>query len=134
RNFYSYKYDYRHEWRRLISRMSAPEGHLQDRVIRAAADLLDSPSGALWQLSPGGEAYHPTAEWNYPSDLPGVAADAPFVRFLAERAWIIDLAERAERPDRYAGVELPAWLERLPQPWLIAPIIHRDRMEAFLVL
>ena len=134
RNFYSYKYDYRHEWRRLIARISSPEGHLQDRAIRALADIVDSPAGALWQYAPVGDAYHPAAAWNFPDDLPVLAADAPLARFLAERVWIIDLAELEERPGLYPGVARPDWLDRLPQPWLIAPIAHRQRMEGFVVL
>lgn len=134
RNFYSNKYDYRHEWRRLIARISSPEGHMQDRAIRAMADIFDSPAGALWQYSPTGDAYHPAAAWNFPDDLPVVAADDPLARHLAESGWIIDLSELAGEPERYPGVERPAWFDRLPQPWLVAPMSHRQRMEGFLIL
>jgi putative PEP-CTERM system histidine kinase len=134
RNFYSYKYDYRHEWRRLIARISAPEGQLQDRAIRAMADILDSPAGALWQYAPNGDAYHPSASWNFPDDLPVLAADHPLARFLAERSWIVELSELAARPDLYPGVVRPDWFDRLPQPWLVAPLAHRQRMEGILVL
>lgn len=134
RNFYSYKYDYRHEWRRLIARMSSPEGQLQDRAIRAMADILDCPAGALWQRSPAGDAYHPAAGWNFPDHLPVLPADAPLVRFLAERSWIVDLDEIGGQPERYAGLALPDWFDRMPKPWIVAPIAHGQGLEAVLVL
>jgi putative PEP-CTERM system histidine kinase len=134
RNFYSNKYDYRHEWRRLIARMSSPEGQLQDRAIRAMADILDCSAGALWQRSSGDDAYLPAAAWNFPDDLPALSADAPLVRFLAEQAWIVDLSEVERRPERYEGLALPEWFGGLPQPWLVAPIAHGQGLEAVLVL
>src|SRR3546814_7351793 len=46
------KFDYRQEWRRLLQRISAGdlEEPLDLRVVKALADLLDSPAGALWYL------------------------------------------------------------------------------------
>ncbi|MGH6877049.1 MAG: hypothetical protein ACREHV_06665, partial [Rhizomicrobium sp.] len=49
-NFFSTRYDYRAEWLRTIATLSsagAPEP-LVVRAIRAVADVVDSPGGALW--------------------------------------------------------------------------------------
>src|SRR6516162_4025990 len=53
RNFFTHRYDYRIEWLKfieLISDASHTEG-LQVRIIRALAEFVDSPAGALWSSS-----------------------------------------------------------------------------------
>jgi putative PEP-CTERM system histidine kinase len=49
-NFFSTRYDYRTEWMRCIGTLSSSASGepLSLRVIRALADVADSPSGALW--------------------------------------------------------------------------------------
>src|SRR3546814_8768698 len=69
------KFDYRQEWRRLLQRISAGdlEEPLDLRVVKALADLLDSPAGALWYLEGSSLALQTT--WNLPaSSLAGSEA------------------------------------------------------------
>lgn len=86
RNFFSYKYDYRVEWARLITTISSQEGvaSLPTRVIQAIADLLDSPAGALWRLSDDGRTYAPIATWHVYMRLPNLANDGALGAVLAE--------------------------------------------------
>ncbi len=52
RNFFSYRYDYRVEWLRCIEALSsdaAAAADLPERVIRALADIVNSPGGVLFQ-------------------------------------------------------------------------------------
>lgn len=49
-NFFSRRYDYRLEWMRFVDTVSSSDdaSPLQARVIRALADVVDSPGGMLW--------------------------------------------------------------------------------------
>ncbi|HET8702145.1 MAG TPA: XrtA/PEP-CTERM system histidine kinase PrsK, partial [Nitrococcus sp.] len=136
KHFFSYKYDYREEWLRFIGTLSANvQGEpLRVRAIRAIAQLMDSPSGALWSANEHGNLIL-AATWN--TSFPGTVtepADIPLVRFLQSREWIIDLDEYHARPARYDGLVLPAWLGRVRNPWLIVPLLQQDRLQGFVVL
>ncbi len=136
KNFFSYKYDYRQEWLRFIHTISTDDTGvgLNWRILRAVANIVDSPAGALWILQAEDDAYFPAAVWNLGDDLASVRADSDVVGFLARRQWIVNLPELATRADLYDGLGLPDWLERLPRAWLIVPLIHGETVLAFLVL
>ena len=53
-NFFSSRFDYRREWMRCIDALTAPEAFvaLHKRAIRAAAEVVDSPAGALFVRAP----------------------------------------------------------------------------------
>lgn len=119
-NFFSSRFDYRREWLRCIAKLSAgdAEGTLPVRVIRAVADVVDSPGGILY-LRPGEGAvsyhvasYHWAAAWNLPSGGMPVAADAPLLAALhgPSTGGIVELTQ-ANRPPE------------LPQAtWLAVPL------------
>src|SRR6185295_13300899 len=50
KHFFSYHYDYREEWLKFTQALSEgePGTQLHERSIRAIAELVDSPGGALW--------------------------------------------------------------------------------------
>ena len=74
-NFFSNRYDYRREWMRCIDALTAPEAFvaLHKRAIRAAAEIVDSPAGALFVRPPRDVAFQWAGSWNMP------AAAAPVV-------------------------------------------------------
>lgn len=129
KHFFRYKYDYREEWHRFIRAVATPDAStgLHARVVRAVADIVDSPAGALWVLRPEDRVYAATASWNVAPDLPPLGADAPLVRFMARTGWVVDL-------DGMPDVEIPDWLCALPRAWLVVPFRHDDEVRAFLVL
>lgn len=134
KNFFSYRYDYRIEWLRFIETISGGIGNLHDRTIRAIADVVDSPSGAIWVRGIDDEAYYPAARWNFGGKLPFAAVDTPLIAYLEQNNWIIDLNEYANRPDLYKDLQLPRWLQELSKAWLVLPLRRRQRLEGFLVL
>lgn len=136
KHFFSYKYDYREEWLRFIGTLSANHHGepLRVRAIRAIAQLVDSPSGALWSTNEQGNLIL-AATWNV--SFPGTVtepADASLVRFLRSREWIIDFDEYRAHPQRYGELSLPDWLARVRNPWLILPLLQQDRLQGFMVL
>lgn len=127
KHFFHYKYDYRDEWLALTQRLS-PSVEVSDpyeRAIRAVAQLLESPAGALW-LDRSAE-FACVAHWNMPEATDIVETrDTPFVAFLREHQWIIDLSEYHSTPTRYGELELPAWTQDIRRAGLIMPL-YSDR-------
>jgi putative PEP-CTERM system histidine kinase len=135
KHFFNYRYDYREEWLRFTRTLTAEEGDipLKQRVIQAVGQVVESPGGQLWQRREGQMV--PTAHWNMPAPVGAAeASDGDLIRFLGEREWIISVDEWQRDPGRYDGLAMPEWMERLSRPWLVVPLLHRDRLVGFVVL
>jgi putative PEP-CTERM system histidine kinase len=135
KHFFSYRYDYRHEWLRFTHTLShddATQG-LQERTVMAIAALVESPAGAVW-IRQDGRGYALGGRWNVPMIEAVERDDGEFVRFLVSTGWIVDVAELRSDPDRYAGMQFPAWLDHFPTPWLVVPLNSGGDLEGFVVL
>ena len=66
KHFFPYRYDYREEWLRVTDLLSTttPGMELRERCIRALAELVESPAGALWLKK--GEQIVQSGRWNMP--------------------------------------------------------------------
>ena len=65
KHFFSYNYDYREEWLRFTRTLSESELGLEERMIQALAQLVESPGGALWIKKESGN-FEPVTHWNMP--------------------------------------------------------------------
>jgi putative PEP-CTERM system histidine kinase len=135
KHFFHYKYDYREEWLRFTRTLSEgnPGLRLREHSIRAVADLVESPSGALWMSRDGGP-FSRVAHWNLPTAEGVEALDSAFSRYLEQRQWVINLDEYDDQPELYAGLALPQWLSSIPRAWLVVPLILHERLLGFMVL
>ena len=108
KHFFSYRYDYRAEWLRFTQTLGGrgSDESLQQRCVRALADLVESSGGALWMLRPD-QGYVQVASLSLPQPPEALPADSGFIRFLSGKGWIIDLAEAQAAPDKYADLDLP---------------------------
>ena len=134
KHFFSYRYDYRKEWLRFTSTLSAETSlrSVQERTITALADLVESPGGVLWL--PEGDVFRPISRLNTPAIEATEPIEGHFASFLARTTWIIDLKEFAAAPDRYSGLEVPDWLRTMPSAWLVVPLMSRAELAGFVVL
>lgn len=136
KHFFSSKYDYRQEWLRLIRGLSADAdgGRLEERAIRAVAEMVDSPAGSLWvrrgQVQFASVQTYGRAEFGVGSE----PADGALPRFLQEWQWVINLDEYERDPLTYEGLALPAWLRGHTQAWLVVPLMLQAELYGFLVL
>ena len=130
KHFFSYRYDYRAEWLRFTRLLSGHEPGMshEQRTIRALADLVESPGGALWLQKDA--TYAQAARWNMPAVPGAVPADGAFAGFLAKTGWVVELQDGAAS----APVEIPAWLRELPDAWLVVPVIAEEELLGFAVL
>lgn len=136
KNFFSYRYDYREEWLRftqLLSTSAEPQ-HTAETVVRALANLVESPSGMLWLKRAANADFVQAARWNLPAQAGSEPRDGPLATFWRERAWIVDVDEWRARRDAYPGLELPAWLVDEPRCWLVVPLLVREALIGFAVL
>jgi signal transduction histidine kinase len=62
-HFFTHRYDYRREWQHCIEVLSA-SGPLPERLIRALADVVESPSGLLFVREPGQSGLAWAGAWN----------------------------------------------------------------------
>ena len=134
KNFFSYRYDYRQEWLRFTNLLSGREANAsqEQRSIKALADLVESPGGALWLRDDTG--YGQAARWNMPPAQAREAADSPFTEFLARTGWVIDLEEYRKDASRYPVSAVPPWLRDLADAWIVVPIIALEDLIGFAVL
>ncbi len=136
KNFFRYRYDYREEWLKFTKALSAEDvAHpVGLRVIRGLADMVESPAGELWLRNLDGAGFSQSARWNLPAGTASESAEGSLVGFLQDSGWVLNLEEFRHQPGRYQGLELPAWLAKLPNAWLVVPLTTATEMVGFVVL
>lgn len=134
RNFFAQKYDYREVWLNFVQTLSSgdPGASLQRRLLDAVSGLMESTAAGLWVRGADG-AFVPVADWNLGQDLPVEPEGSQFADWLGRRQDVIALAEATDA-HRYPGLCIPDWLRTLRRAWLVVPLIHRGRLQGFIVL
>ncbi len=135
KHFFSYRYDYREEWLNFTRTLTEgqPGEQLCERAVEALARLLESPGGALW-MREGNAGYQRASHWNW-ADLQGTEpSGSPFIQWLADKQWVVDLDEMKVRRDLYGDLDTPAWLENAENAWLVVPLMLHDELLGFVVL
>jgi putative PEP-CTERM system histidine kinase len=136
KHFFHNRYDYREEWLRFTQTLSTVDrgSELKPTIVRAIADIVESPGGILFQQVEGGD-FEPTAGVNVDrSAAQWMNAETPLLKLLQEREWVVFMDEYAKDPDNYDGLELPEWLEAFPRTWVILPLMHGDTLVACILL
>lgn len=138
KHLFQHRYDYRSEWLRFtrtIAENSGDRASLEERVIRAVADITDSPGGLLLTPSEAGP-FELAASWQWPMvEVPGEALAGDSVRAIEGSAYVADLDElRAGRSDPANMPPLPDWLLAEPRAWALVPLLHFERLVGAVVL
>ncbi|MGD7036815.1 XrtA/PEP-CTERM system histidine kinase PrsK [Methylotuvimicrobium buryatense] len=136
KHFLEYRYDYREEWIKLSKTLAQLNSvsELAGLIIKTMADLVESSGGGLWLKNEQGDFY--LAEHKHlgfePEQLFG--KDEPFIRFLADKQWVIDFVQYIDNPDLYDDIDLSKWNFDDNKIWLIIPLYRLNSLEAFVVL
>ena len=134
KHFFSYKYDYRDEWLRLTQTLSGADGDLRERAVRALAQIVESPGGALW-LRNDNDMLMLVSHWNLPDcEAPPEPLQSSLAHFCEHHRWVIDLGAYRSDPDQYPDLQLPDWLLNNPRGWLLIPLLHHERLQGFVLL
>ena len=129
RNFFARKYDYLHEWQRLLAtladdRSGAP---LETRLIEAIANLVEAPGGALYTYDwDQGDTARPrlAGSWNFRPAATPVLAPTDFPTGTTSK-------EGAPAPQPLGG---PALTDSAPDVWLAVPLVRGSRLVGFVAL
>jgi putative PEP-CTERM system histidine kinase len=138
KHLFQHRYDYRAEWLRFTRTISSDGGStasIEERVIRAVADITDSPAGML--LTPGDAGQlELAARWQWKTaEVPAEAMDSIRVRLFENSGYIADLDElRAGRCGTDTQFKPPDWLLSDPRAWALVPLLHYERLIGVVVL
>ncbi len=135
KHFFSYRYDYREEWLRLIHLLSGQDSNasLFERVIWAIGEIVESPAGLLWLCSKRAGC-NLVAHSNMPMpEIDGEFGVESLTRFLEKTQWVVNIPEYVNSPGMYEELELPSWLVEMEDAWLIVPLIHDERVLGFTI-
>jgi putative PEP-CTERM system histidine kinase len=134
RHFFQHRYDYRAEWMRFTDTIGQPgeeSAPLHDRVVKAIADITDSPAGLLLLRQEDG-TLGVQVQWDWPDLVaPPVALDAAQARVIEDSGWIVDLdgARRGEGP-----CAVPAWMQAEARAWALVPLMHFQHLAGAILL
>ncbi len=128
KHFFRHRYDYRAEWMRFTETLGEPDGAatLDERIVKALADLTDSPAGVL--LLPQGDSLTVGAGWNVARvDLPAAYGES-WQLDRVDPALVIEL-------DTGAGADaVPPSIRAWDQAWVVVPLPHQQRLAGAIVL
>ena len=138
KHLFKHRYDYRNEWTRFtatIGNAGYDEASLQERAIKALADITDSASGILLTPDEDG-ALELEATWRWPScDVPSPAGSQTLASILEREALILDFEEVQKGVDHFGEFAvIPAWLREEPNAWAAVPLLHYDRLVGLVIL
>jgi putative PEP-CTERM system histidine kinase len=139
KHFFQHRYDYRVEWMRFTETLGRPDADaapLDERVVKAIADITDSPGGLLLLPDATGDLA-PATRWRWPSlDVPQRASDTVFTQYCERQGRIIELD--SIRQNNGAAHEdaaiVPEWMVASPRVWAAVPLIHFGKLTGVVVL
>lgn len=134
KNFFAYRYDYREQWLRFTTLLSAPASpqEMGTLVAQGLAELVNSTGASLWTRSAAEDRYVETTRTKRLVPATSEPAGSPFAGFLQANEWIVDVAEARRHPERYQGLVLPEWLG--PEVWAVVPLIVGEQLTGFVLL
>lgn len=138
KHFFQHRYDYRAEWIRFTETIGRPgdgTAPFHERVIKAAADISDSPAGLL--LAPGDNGrLQLQARFNWPTaDVPAQACTTGMIGYFQSTGRIVELDALRSGRDRVTDRgSIPAWVLAESNAWAIVPLVHFDRLAGLVVL
>ncbi|MEQ5786798.1 PEP-CTERM system histidine kinase PrsK [Erythrobacter sp. NFXS35] len=138
KHLFQHRYDYREEWLRFtrtIGLGGKGSASLEERAVKALADITESPAGML--LMPNDEAQlELVARFNWPTiAVPAVAAEHKLSGLFEQNQFVIAMDEARSGIDHHGELALiPDWLIEAEDVWALVPLIHFDRLVGVVVL
>lgn len=138
KHLFKHRYDYRNEWIRFTATIGTTgfdNISLQERAVKALADITDSPSGILLVADEDG-TLELAANWRWPDiEVPAQAASSALANALERSELIVDFDEVRAGVDR-AGEQalVPDWMRRDQRAWAAVPLLHFDRLVGLVLL
>ncbi|HEX8573499.1 MAG TPA: XrtA/PEP-CTERM system histidine kinase PrsK [Allosphingosinicella sp.] len=134
KHFFEHRYDYREEWLRF-TRTVGGDAPLGERIIKAIADIAESPSGLL--LVPEAGRLSVAARWRWREDLPlAGASDSELIAYLERSGHVLDFSclRSGVLKTAEAEVKVSEGLASVEGSWAGVPLIHGDRLVGLVLL
>lgn len=141
KHLFEHRYDYRSEWLRFtetLGRTGPDAPPLAERIVKAFADVVDSPGGLLL-VSDGGRTAGVAATWNWASASPPaeeLEASGDFWSELETSGRILEFEALrhgwAKPKDR--ALTIPAWMIEDSSVWAGIPLIRHQRLVGVVIL
>ena len=136
KNFFRYKYDYRHVWLNLIKTLSnaSTKEDFYLHSLKAAANVFASRGGALWLKNESGQL-EVVSTWRVtlPVDT-RVESNSPFAQAFVDREWVYALGNSGSNLINPFSEHLPEWVDTIDNAWVITPLIIGDQLTGFFLL
>ncbi|WP_423142460.1 XrtA/PEP-CTERM system histidine kinase PrsK [Parablastomonas sp. CN1-191] len=138
KHLFQHRYDYRAEWLRF-TRTVAQSGvgggiPLEERAVKAVADIVDSPAGLLLSPDDSGR-FALAARWQWPTaDVPGMALDNHTAAWFERSGHVVDIDAIRHGGGTIEDAVIPAWALETARAWAMVPLIHYDRLIGVIVL
>lgn len=134
KHLFRHRYDYRAEWLRFTETLGAPgAAPLDQRIVRALADVTASPSGLLLVAEEG--ALVAGAGWHWDRAALPLAGDTGLATHLEATGRIIEVdAVRQAEADAADAEATPAWMRDAPGAWVVVPLLHRGTLVGAILL
>jgi putative PEP-CTERM system histidine kinase len=139
KHFFEHRYDYRQEWLRFtdtVARTGAEAAPLEERVVKALADIGGAPGGLLL-LADEHRRLSAAGRWNWAEPVPaaGEGAEA-LIAHMEQCAFVLDF-EAVRGGTLAAGearIPVPAWLAGMAGAWAAIPLSHEGRLAGIVIL
>ncbi|MDP1028395.1 PEP-CTERM system histidine kinase PrsK [Sphingomonas sp. KR1UV-12] len=136
KHLFGHRYDYRVEWQRFTATLGLPgeqAAPLGTRIVKAVADLTDSPAGLLLSLDDASAST--VAAWHWAEADRERLIDPGFVRHLTATGRILSLdALRAGQGVAEEAAVVPRWLLDDQDAWAVVPLLHGGTLIGAIVL
>ena len=134
KHFFRHRYDYRAEWMRFTDTLGGPDGTtpLDERIVKAIADLTESPAGLL--LVPDEAGLEPGASWNWDRTRLPVSGASALAGHIAGTARIIELDRVRKDPHCQDAGAVPQWMLDTADAWVLVPLPHLGSLAGAILL
>ncbi|WP_084583626.1 XrtA/PEP-CTERM system histidine kinase PrsK [Sphingomonas azotifigens] len=134
KHLFRHRYDYRTEWLRFTETLGAPGvAPLDQRIVRALADLTASPAGLLLVAEDG--ALVPGAGWHWDRATLPPTGEIMLAAHLETTGRIIEVdAVRDGEADPDDAEATPDWMRDMPAAWVVVPLLHRGSLVGAILL
>ena len=136
KHLFRHRYDYRAAWQRFSETLGQPgigAAPLATRVVKAMADLTDSPAGLLLVVEGG--ALEVAADWRWPDPAPGPDEEGGLADYLRASGRIVEIdAVRAGAVGGDEARAVPAWMLASEDAWALVPLAHGGQLAGAILL
>jgi putative PEP-CTERM system histidine kinase len=136
RNLFTFAFDYRREWLRLVESMAATRARerlegpsLGQRALKATTELMDADGGALFMQNTNGRLYFKTS-WNIALEnrAPGTPPKVLLTTLSPTKpALVVDEATLMS-VGLGDDAEIKEWLSAFRDPWIVLALIARNEI------